>query len=598
MNSFTRFAQLPSTMRRDESGALLVEAVVSAGADVARGDWIERLPADPSVWSLPESVPLLDNHRSGSVRDVIGTAANFRFEGGQMLATLRITVEAVAEQVERGSLGKLSMGYRHTTTRRSVENGRRVVTVTAARLSEVSLVIHPADQAAQLRNVPVPTSPKPNAAITAFLAELAAPSAESIRAELADHIAEMPEAQRAAAEARLAEIPDDELMTRFIPHPAPRTRAAAPIIRAAVAHSAEDPAVVSRRMVEALAADAAGVPVEDQGANQFRGLSFVRMAELTLDGTPGVRFLSESGILDTAFARSGAPSLGTADFPLIALGAGTRIVMHAYQEAASPIEQNLVTYGVAPDFRPMQEIQRGGIGNLKPLSEHGEIQSVSTVEAGTSWQVGTYGGKLDVTRKLLINDDKALFGTIASDMGQAARRTETQAIVDLLLSNSGNGPLLADGKSLFHADHANKPGSGAALTDVTLGNAIVAVQSQRGLGGEIIGLQPAFLVVSPALQFAAAKLLASITPATVADVNPLAGKLELIVDPRLAGAAWYVFARPSQAPVLKVGRLAGQSGPVVQQQERWDGLGTSFRVFTDFGVTAVDFRGAYRNQGA
>lgn len=37
---------------------------------------------------------------------------------------------------------------------------------------------------------------------------------------------------------------------------------------------------------------------------------------------------------------------------------------------------------------------------------------------------------------------------------------------------------------------------------------------------------------------------------------------------------------------------------MVQQQERWSGLGTSFRVYTDFGVTAVDHRGAYKNTGS
>ena len=70
------------------------------------------------------------------------------------------------------------------------------------------------------------------------------------------------------------------------------------------------------------------------------------------------------------------------------------------------------------------------------------------------------------------------------------------------------------------------------------------------------------------------------------------------MEPRLSGNAWYVFGKPSDAPVLKVGHLAGQTGPVVQTQDMWNGLGTSFRVWIDFGVTAVDHRGAYLNAGA
>jgi hypothetical protein len=553
--------------------------VITAGADVNRGDWIERLPATPDVWgTLPESVPLLDNHHNGSVRDVIGSAGAFRFEGGKMLATLRITDSAVAEQVKRGAPLKLSMGYRHLKRQRTVENGKRIENVTSARLGEVSLVIHPADQAAQFRSDhPLPTEQQTEAQQTrAAIREVARTA--GLPATWADEQIDTEatvEVARSAAFEAMAE----------------RSRQRQLGIRAAVGFSNEDPAVVTRRMAEALAADAAGVPVTDDGANQYRGLGFRGLARLAVEGMPGARFMSDATMIDAAFTRNGG-SHSVTDFPTALLGTGNRIVAHAYGEAASPIESNLVTYGTASDFRPVTEVQLGGLPNLQPLSENGEIQAVSTAEESTSWKLGTYAGRIDVSRKMLVNDDLGLFGRISAELGRVARRTETAAIVALLVSN----PTMADGKALFHADHGNLKTPGNVVA-ADLAEAIRAVQAQRGLGGEIIGLRPAYLLVSPENEFEARKVLATINPATVDDVNPLSGVLEMLVEPRLTGNDWHVFAKPSQAPVLKVAHLAGQRGPVVQQQERWNGLGTSFRVFTDFGTTAVDWRGAYRNNG-
>ena len=79
--------------------------------------------------------------------------------------------------------------------------------------------------------------------------------------------------------------------------------------------------------------------------------------------------------------------------------------------------------------------------------------------------------------------------------------------------------------------------------------------------------------------------------------NPFAGKLVPAVDPRLAPKAWYLFGDPAAAPTLEHAYLNDQTGPHVEQKDGWDTLGTSFRVYMDFGAGAVDWRGAYKNTG-
>lgn len=109
---------------------------------------------------------------------------------------------------------------------------------------------------------------------------------------------------------------------------------------------------------------------------------------------------------------------------------------------------------------------------------------------------------------------------------------------------------------------------------------------------------PRYLLVGPALETTAEKLLSTINATTVDDVNPFGGRLSLLVEPRLTGNAWYVFADPATAPVLEWAYLSSAPGPQLSSRDGWDVLGREFRVVLDFGCGAVDHRGAYRNPGA
>lgn len=75
--------------------ACTVDATISTFADVtrrdARGSYIERL--DPTGLDLSNltGVPLLDGHRQGSGRDVIGAVESCRMEGANLVATFRLS---------------------------------------------------------------------------------------------------------------------------------------------------------------------------------------------------------------------------------------------------------------------------------------------------------------------------------------------------------------------------------------------------------------------------------------------------------------------------------------------------------------------------
>ena len=83
----------------------------------------------------------------------------------------------------------------------------------------------------------------------------------------------------------------------------------------------------------------------------------------------------------------------------------------------------------------------------------------------------------------------------------------------------------------------------------------------------------------------------------VAEANPFASKLELMVEPRWSGNSWAVFADTAQQQVISVAYLDGARGPMLEQRPGWTTLGTEFRAVLDFGAGVTDTRGAFLNPG-
>lgn len=382
-----------------------------------------------------------------------------------------------------------------------------------------------------------------------------------------------------AATTRSTSVAEQTTTTEADADPAPQ-----PTIRAHVAPvGSEDPAFGYALREEALACRMSGSE-PSAGARQFAAFGFADHAALALRaaGDTGLGTLSREGVLHRAMH-------GTSDFPALLQGAGNRVLRAGYEVAASPLKSALVQHVTASDFRQNDILALGGFGTLAEVTEHGEITATSTSEAKESWRLKTFGRTFSLTRKAIINDDLGAFGRVTVELGKAAAETENAALAALLVSN----PVMGDGVALFHADHHNLAGS--SFGTIGLEAARKAMRGQRGISGEIISVTPKYLVVGPELETAAEVLLASITPPTTEDVNPFAGRFTLLVEPRLTGQSWYLFAAPSEVPVLLLGHLASAPGPQISSRDGWEVLGREFRVVLDFGVAVTDHRGATKN---
>ena len=581
-----QFSLAPGTLNK-EAGT--VEAVLSTGAPVARQGYTERLAVTPDAVEIGRHVPILDAHRQGSIRDVLGRVDAIRFEPGRVVGTLRISNPAALAAVERGDVTGVSMGYRVGTWAESQASGTRTKTATRWALSEVSLVPLPADPGAFLRSSTVSETVESTevssegatataltrAAINQNIRQLA--KSNGLPFAWADGLIDREATVEAAREAALDAV---------------RARGAAPGIRTAQTDpiGGGESDIKARSKALAHRMNPSAVKLSDK-ARRFQHYT-IREHAADLLQRSGV---STAGLpADQIITRA----LHTiSDFPGLLASAGARTLAAPYQAALSPI-RTLFRDSTANDFRAKTRLALSELPALLKVNEAGELKYGTRGESAESYRLETYGRLFTISRQALVNDDLNAFGDFNRDAAAAAAETENALRASFLTQAGGAGPTMGDGNPLFHAKHGNI-GAAAALSVDSLSAARQALRSQKSLDGKTpIGVTAAFLVVGPALETVAEQFLANLAAPTPSGVNPFAGRLTLLVEPRLTGKGWYLFADPASRAVFEQSHLAAAPGPQMASWEGREVLGVTYRVYLDFGCGAIDWRGAVFNPGA
>ncbi|MBR3370899.1 MAG: Mu-like prophage major head subunit gpT family protein [Rhodobacteraceae bacterium] len=565
---FTRKMPLAGAFDKE---ALTVTAVVATETPVqrrdARGPFSEVLSAAGLVTEEGADVPLLEDHTQAA-RKIAGHS--FIVDGPSVRATLRLSqaddLEPLRQRIADGSLRHVSAGYQVLAWRETrTPDGTRIKTATKWRILEVSLVPIPADRNAIIqRSAEMPFDLETRTALIATLRS-ACNLPENWGEDLTEEAVTDEEVRTAAREA---------MLTRQ----APRIR---------VRQSYDDPAQIQTRAADAIAFRMTGGELPE-ASREFVNMSLRDLAADALQRSGvSTRGLSADDIFQRAHS--------TSDFPLLVSNAMGKVAAQAYQAAESPLKA-LARQRTLPNFKTSTAIRLGEMGRLEEMTEQGEFKHTSRAEGGETMSLKTFGRAINVPRKLLIDDDLNLLGDMTSAMGQAAAQTEADELVKLLTGN----PAMSDGNPVFHTSRGNiATGAGSALSETALSNARKHMRTVKGLDGKtIIDAKPRYLIVSPDLETAAEKLLASIYATTSEDVAAFAGKLIPVVEPRLTGNAWYLMAESSRMASIQYGYLAAAQGVQIQRQETWDTLGMKFRAWLDFGCGWLDWRGAYRAAGA
>ena len=338
---------------------------------------------------------------------------------------------------------------------------------------------------------------------------------------------------------------------------------------------------------------AAGIPVADAapGAQELRGHSMVELAREALQ-REGLKANFGDNM---ELARQAINSTST--FPAIMANLANKSVMVGFNEAETTY-QIWAGKGSNRDFKEAARVALSEAGNLELVPEGGQFQQDFLGEASARTKVATYGKLFSLTRQAIINDDLGLFSKIATKYGSAAKRLVNKMVYAQLTGNVK----MQDNVALFDTKHGNVAGTGEALSVKAIAKAITAMRRQKGITGEAtLNITPKYLVVPPELEVTAYQIVnstAAVDGVNSGVVNPYKGRFVVVADAELTDPdAWYLVADASQHDTIEVTYLNGVETPRLETRQGFDVDGIEYKVAFDCGVSALDFRGVFKNAG-
>lgn len=338
---------------------------------------------------------------------------------------------------------------------------------------------------------------------------------------------------------------------------------------------------------------AAGIPVAEPaaGAQELRGHSMVELAREALQ-----REGLKSNFGDNMeLARQAINSTST--FPAIMANLANKSVMVGFNEAETTY-QIWAGKGSNRDFKEAARVALSEAGNLELVPEGGQFQQDFLGEASARTKVATYGKLFSLTRQAIINDDLGLFSKIATKYGSAAKRLVNKMVYAQLTGNIK----MQDGVALFDNKHGNVAGTGEALSVKAIAKAITAMRRQKGITGDAtLNITPKYLVVPPELEMAAYQIVnstAAVDGVNSGVDNPYKGRFVVVADAELTDPdAWYLVADATQHDTIEVTYLNGVETPRLETRQGFEVDGIEYKVAFDCGVSALDFRGVFKNAG-
>jgi ATP-dependent protease ClpP protease subunit len=338
-------------------------------------------------------------------------------------------------------------------------------------------------------------------------------------------------------------------------------------------------------------------PIRASTDNPLRGHRLLDIARASLQ-----RIGVNTNGMDQMQVVAAAFTQGTSDFPILLENTMHKTLLTAYAIAADTWSR-FCKRGSVSDFRAHKRYRVGSLSNLESKNELGEFRSKSIPDGERATiTAGTKGNIINISREAIINDDLEALTGLAAALGRAAKRTIEADVYATLALNSGLGPVLEDGLTLFHATHGNIPTAAVPSVDSFDAGRVLMAQQKDVNGNDYLDLRPA-IWLGPIGLGGTARVInnAEYDPDTANKLqrpNKVRGLVRDIVDtPRLSGTAWHLFADPAEAPALEVAFLDGNSEPYLELQNGFTVDGAQWKARLDYGVAGIDYRGAIRNAG-
>jgi len=642
----TRGVEVRAGSWNEEERTLSV--VITTETPVRMGVYDETLLMSGA--QFPSQVPFLDSHNRWEIADHIGSVKNIRVEGDAMVGEARLARtpggDMAAALIADGHLTDVSVGYRiddevfvpagktHTEGDRTFEGPMYVVRKWS--VMEVSAVSIGADPLAKIRSDELEeVNPRAEAQEVIQMTEDQPKEVPTVvdvnkereaaaQAEL-DRVRAIRDTGRAARVD--AKIIDECIDQRLTPEEANKRF----LKEFSMDHEAKPANITIERDahdtlcrgLEAGIQLRAGLKVADKDreiAREYAGARLSDMARIYLQSRGETRLPHDpEALIGLAFDQRRnrrklrlqgieTRALTTSDFPSLLANVANKALAVAYME--QPSTYQLWTRAVSiPDFKSRSVPQLSGVADLALVPEAAPITNSSLSDRTETYAIGTYAKIIPLTRQALVNDDLSAFTRLPAMAGAAARRTVNKSVYNIINAGATSAWNMSDSVALFDAStHKNYGTTGTALAVGTLQTGRKTMRVQTGLAGEVLNIEPRYLLTTPTNEMTAAELLTS--DARVASgfsagvVNVFRNTMTLIIEAEMevgasgAAASWALAADPNQIDTVEVGFLNGVDAPTLEEQDDFDSFGTRWRVFIDFGVKPIDWRGLFKATGA
>lgn len=344
---------------------------------------------------------------------------------------------------------------------------------------------------------------------------------------------------------------------------------------------------------------------EDGG--EFRGLSLLDLARWSLErrGVQNVRGMSVDKVIERSlYARDNGGQQTSSDFSVVLENVMYKTLLGEYAQQ-SDTWRRFCGVDSVQDFRPSNRFRLGSFGVLDTIDESGEYKQ-KQIPDGIKQTITTqtYGNKIALSRKAIINDDMGAVMASAGRFGRMAGLSIEVAVYALLAQNAGLGPTITyNGSTAALCDNTafGNVSTGAALSMVALEADRVKMAQQKDISNnEFLDLRPNTLLIPLGLEGEANVLnRAKFDPtASSAFERPnIVGGLfrDVVGTPRLTGTKRYLFS--DQTPALLVAFLNGVQTPMMDQRPGWDIDGIEWKLRLDFLAQGFDPKGIIYNAG-
>lgn len=533
---------------------------------------------------LPKSLSLQPDH-DNRVTEKRGEWSDLRIEKADdgtnlLVGRFRLSKRAdneplhtlLAEGMLRGVSVSFSVSKWGTAT--DATTGKRVRLAREGRLIEASFVNNPADDAATIRSQPVdPDEIEETQTETRMTPD---------QFDTVCRAAGVPDNVRLAL--RDSDAPDAD-RTRLALAAVERSSTPIRTVRQPSSDQTLDNPVVLRNAVVGFY-DARNRGVEPEGPAREVFAQGERALAERLCRNAGIATL---GLSDAEVIRRAAT---TSDFPIIAGDTFNLAMRRELDAAAAPIAElfgrdTVTTFN--PETRALVDWTSLAIADRL---ESGHYKHSFVGESGETVQVAMIGGITSKSYELTINAGSRL-GNDGVQFGKRMAAEIADRQVAFIEQASHAGPKMSDGNAVFHASRGNI--EAFPQTEATLVSYLMGFRSKmakrKGKGDVMVGTYPTHWMVHSDYETTALRLLTTIQASAVADVNPLAGKLKVVVEPRLTNPAKsWLAAEPAKMDGAVRVFLQGQEAPYTESRINFETDAVQFKIRHPFGLSWLEWR--------